>query len=294
MFILSFLIQPVTAEYVDLVLTYPQTVEKGQEVRITFELVNKSNDRLWDGTIMIEESFMNAYKPYIDYQTSSFKFSTLDPGNTFTNTFVLTFNEDIPIDEARFSISLKCGKGFCRGGCTPFFLDKTVTMRLTEKRAEAVINLDTDEFEAYRGETLEIPFVVQNIGEIQMTDVVVEIKGDILSDEKINIPFINPGKEASKVLKVSIDENIPKTAFTPIIVAKFQDGSGKEGMTYESIKINIAEKETIIDEPTESEITDENINENKSTTSGMFYFFLLLSIVAIVAVVVFLVYLFKR
>ena len=76
--ILSFIAHPILAEYVDLSLSYPENVEKGEETTITFEIINQSNERLWDGTIMIEESFMNKYKPYIqsksDYQNNPFKF----------------------------------------------------------------------------------------------------------------------------------------------------------------------------------------------------------------------------
>lgn len=135
--VLSFLVQPVMGEYVDIILSYPENVEKGEEIEITFEIINQSNDILWDGTILIEESFMNNYKPYIqsnrDYQTNPLKFSTVEPGESFKETFVLTFNRDIPLNEARFNIVLKCGKGPCRGGCRPFYMEKLVYMELLEK-----------------------------------------------------------------------------------------------------------------------------------------------------------------
>lgn len=295
--VLSFLVQPVMADYVDLELSYPRTVEKGEEIRITFELINESSDRLWDGTIMIEESFMNRYEPYIqssrDYQNNPFKFSIIEPRQSLKETFVLTFKEDFPLNEARFTIVLKCGKGSCRGGCKPFYLEKTVDIDLTEKRAEAVLRLDVDDFTVYGGETLEVPFVIENTGEIQMRDIKVEIRGDILSDEIINISYLNPKKEISDKIVVSIDENISKSLLNSIVVARFLDTSDKEGMLYENIIINVIEKEKV-EEPSTTVVNNDVIEEVKSQPATLFYFFLFLSIVAIIAVTIFLIYLFKR
>ena len=295
--VLSFLVHPVMGEYVDIVLSHPQNVEKGEEIEITFEIINQSNDMLWDGTILIQESFMKKYGPYIqsirDYQNNPIKFSTVEPGKIFKETFVLTFAKDIPLNEARFNIELKCGKGPCRGGCRPFYLEKLVYITLLEKRAEAVLELDVNEFTSYKGETLEIPFTLENIGEIQMENIKVEIKGDIESDEIINIPYLNPGEENSKILFVSIDENSSKTSFAPIVVARFREQYGKEGMVYKNITIEVVEKE-IIKETNTSEIDTDIPKETKNQPSLLFYFFLFLSIIAIVAVIIFLLYLFKR
>ena len=295
--VLSFIAQPVLAEYVDLSLTYPKTIEKGEEVRITFEIINQSNDRLWDGKITIEESFMDAYGRYIqserDYQNNPIKFSIIESGDRFKETFVLTFKEDIPLNEVKFDILLKCGKGQCKGGCTPFFLEKTVYIELTEKKAEAVLILDTKEFTAYSGETLEIPFTLENIGKLQMRDIEVEIKGDIVSDEIVKISYLNPEQETSKNILVSIGENASKTSLNSIVVVRFVDTLGKEGMTYQSILIKVIEKEKI-QGPDTSELNDEVSEETQSKTSSLVYFFAILSIVAIIAVIVFLRYLFKR
>jgi len=295
--VLSFLVQPVRGEYVDIILSYPENVEKGGEIEITFEIINQSNDMLWDGTILIEESFMNNYKPYIqsnrDYQTNPLKFSTVEPGERFKETFVLTFNRDIPLNEARFNIVLKCGKGPCRGGCRPFYMEKLVYMELLEKRAEAILKLDTNEFTAYKGETLEIPFTLENIGEIQMGNIKVEIKGDIVSDEIINIANLDPGIKISDRIIISINENNSKTSFNPIVIARFQEPSGKEGMIYENIVITVIEKQKV-QETNASEVNNEIIQEPLSQTPILLYFFLFLSIVAIIAVIIFLIYLFKR
>ena len=295
--IFSFAFQPVLAEYVDLSLTYPETIEKGEEVRITFEIINQSNDRLWDGKITIEESFMDAYGRYIqserDYQNNPIKFSIIESGDRFKETFVLTFKEDIPLNEVRFDILLKCGKGQCKGGCMPFFLEKTVYIKLTEKKAEAVLRFDTNEFTTYSGETLEIPFTLENIGKLQMKDITVEIKGDVVSDEIVKISYLNPEQETSKNILVSIDENTSKTSLNSIVVVRFADTLGKEGMTYKSILIKVIEKENI-QEPDTPEVNDGIIEETQSKTSSLVYFFVILSIVAIIAVIVFLKYLFKR
>jgi hypothetical protein len=285
------------AEYIDLSLSYPTNAEKGDEVRITFEIINQSNDRLWDGTIFIEESFMEKYGSFIeserDYQNNPFKFSMIEPGKSFKEEYVLSFKEDFPLKEAKFNIILKCGKGSCRGGCRPFYLEKTVTISLTEKRAEAVLKLDEDNFTSYRGDTLEIPFTLENTGNIQMTDIKVEIKGDISSDKTFNISYLNPGNEVSKELLISIDENISDVFLNPIILARFSDTSGREGMTYKNIKINVIEKEKIV-ESNASVITNEIIEAPEPKTSSLFYFFLFLSIVGIIAVIIFVLYLFKR
>lgn len=285
------------AEYVDLSLSYPTNSEKGKEVRITFEIINQSNDRLWDGTIIIEESFMKKYGSFIqsdrDYQNNPFKFSIVEPGDSFKETFVLSFKEDFPLSEARFNIILKCGKGACRGGCRPFYLEKQVTMALTEKRAEAVLKLDMDEFTAYKGDTLEVPFTIENIGNVQMRDIKVEIRGDIPSDETIEIAYLNPGNEISKGLFITIDENSSDVFLNPIILAKFSDISGNEGMAYKDIKITIIEKEEIL-ESNDSVITNEIIESPEPKTPFLFYFFLFLSIVGIIAVIIFVLYLFKR
>ncbi len=295
--VLSFLVQPVMGEYVDIILSYPENVEKGEEIEITFEIINQSNDILWDGTILIEESFMNNYKPYIqsnrDYQTNPLKFSTVEPGESFKETFVLTFNRDIPLNEARFNIVLKCGKGPCRGGCRPFYMEKLVYMELLEKRAEAVLKLDVNEFTSYKGETLEIPFTLENIGKIQMRNIKVEIKGDIVSDEIVNIANLDPGIKISDRISISIDENNSKTSFNPIVIARFQEPSGKEGMLYENIVITVIEKQEA-QETNASEFNNEINEESMPQTPILLYFFLFLSIVAIIAVIIFLIQLFKR
>lgn len=295
--ILCYIVQPVMAEYVDLSLSYPTNSEKGKEVRITFEIINQSNDRLWDGTIIIEESFMKKYGSFIqsdrDYQNNPFKFSIVEPGDSFKETFVLSFNEDFPLSEARFNIILKCGKGACRGGCRPFYLEKAVTMALTEKRAEAVLKLDVDDFTAYKGDALEVPFTIENIGNVQMRDIKVEIRGDIPSDEIIEIPYLNPGNEITKELFITIDENSSDLLLNPIILARFSDISGNEGMAYKDIKITIIEKEEIL-ESNDSVITKEIIESPELKTPFLFYFFLFLSIVGIIAVIIFVLYLFKR
>ncbi|HII95596.1 MAG TPA: hypothetical protein HA367_07680 [Candidatus Methanofastidiosum sp.] len=295
--VLSFLVQPVMGEYVDIILSYPENIEKGEEIEITFEIINQSNDMLWDGTILIEESFMNDYKPYIqsnrDYQTNPLKFSTVEPGKSFKETFVLAFNRDIPLNEARFNIVLKCGKGPCRGGCKPFYMEKLVYIGLLEKRAEAVLKLDVNEFTSYKGETLEIPFTLENIGKIQMKDIKVEIKGDIVSDEIVNIAYLNPGEEVSDRIIISIDENNSKTSFNPIVIAKFQEPSGKEGILYENIIITVTEKQKA-QETNASEVNNEINEESRLQPPILFYFFLFLSIVAIIAVIIFLIRLFKR
>jgi len=295
--ILSFVISPVAADYVDMTLSYPTNVEKGQEVRINFEVINRSNDMLWDGRITIDESFMDKYSAYIqsdrNYQTSPFGFSTVEPGKSFKETFVLTFKEDIPLKEVRFNIVLRCGKGPCRGGCRPFYLEKPVSVALLEERAEAILKLDTNEFTTYKGETLEIPFTLENSGKIQMNDIKVEIKGDILSDEILNIDYLSPGKEISDKIFVSIGENSSKTSFNPIFIARFEDPSGKEGMLYENIVVTVIEKQKA-QETNTSELNTDIPKEVKNKASFLFYFFLFLSIVAFIAVIIFLVYLFKR
>lgn len=295
--VLSFLVQPVMGEYVDITLSYPENVEKGEEIEITFEIINQSNDILWDGTILIEESFMNNYKPYIqsnrDYQTNPLKFSTVEPGESFKETFVLTFNRDIPLNEARFNIVLKCGKGPCRGGCRPFYMEKLVYIELLEQRAEAVLKLDVNKFTAYKGETLEIPFTLENIGKIQMRNIKVEIKGDIISDGIVNVANLDPGIKISDRIIISIDENNSKTSFNPIVIARFQEPSGKEGMLYENIVITVIEKQKV-QETNASEFNNEIIQEPLSQTPILLYFFLFLSIIAIIAVIIFLIHLFKR
>jgi ribosomal protein L19 len=208
-------------------------------------------------------------------------------------TFVLTFTEDIPLQQARFSIVLKCGKGACRGGCRPFYLEKPVEITIKEKRAEAILKLDANDFTTNRGETLEVPFKLENIGKIQMTNIKVEIKGNIVSDEIVNFAYLNPGEEVLDRISISIDEKDSRTSFNPIVIARFQDPTGKEGITYENIIINVIEKEKVEDLNT-TEANNEVIKEPKAQNPSPFYFFLSLSIVAIIAVILFLIRLFKR
>ncbi|MCC7571904.1 MAG: hypothetical protein KO464_00770 [Candidatus Methanofastidiosum sp.] len=294
--LLAFALQPVRGDYVDLILSYPENVDKGEEIQITFEIINQSNEMLWDGRISIEDSLMDKYKSDIqserDYQANPFRFSTVGPGKSFKETFVLTFSKDFPLNEASFNILLKCGKGPCRGGCKPFYLEKNVTVKLNKKRAEVVLKLDVNEFTSYRGETLEIPFTLENVGGLQIKNIKAEIKGDILSDNTVNISAINPQRAASGRLFVSIDENNSKTSFNPLVVIRFQDPEGREGVLYQNISINVIEKEKI-EESNASEVK-EITNEAKTPPSGIFYFFLLLSIFAVVLVIIFLMLLFKR
>ncbi|KYC46171.1 MAG: hypothetical protein APG12_00330 [Candidatus Methanofastidiosum methylothiophilum] len=295
--ILSFVISPVAGEYVDMTLSYPTTVEKGQEVRITFEIINQSNDMLWDGKITIDDSFMDKYKDYIisetEYQINPFKFSTVNAGKSYKETFVLKFKEDIPLNEAIFNIVLRCGKGPCRGGCAPFMLEKTVNIKFTEKRADAALTLEEKNFTAYRNSTLEIPFTLKNTGDIQIRHIEVEVKGDISSADIVRIPTLNPGTEISNKIIVSIDENISKTDLNPIVVLKFVDPDGRAGLIYENITIEVIENEKV-EEFNNAKIDTKVINEEKPATHFYLYIFLFLSIVAVILVIIFLLYLFKR
>lgn len=297
-FLLIILMQPVFAEYVDMNLTYPKESIKGEEVIIAFEIINNSNERLWDGKISIEDEFINKYKNYIhseiNYQNNPFQFSIVEPGGRLKESFIFSFDKEIPTDKAVFKIILKCGKGMCRGGCKPYYLEKTVSINLKEKRAEAIIKLDKNEFKIERGKKLEIPFIVKNIGDIQIRNITVELKGDIISDEAKKIPYINPRSDSSNVLLVSIDNNLSKTEINPIILVKFEDPNGNEGVIYKDIKINIFEK--IVKSETNISTNDNEKIEVKVKNSPplMFYFLISLSVVSMITVFVFVIYIIKR
>ncbi len=295
---LFLIIKPVMAEYIDISLSYPTTIEKGDEVSITFEIINKSNDRLWDGTIAIEEPFMSKYGSFVrinqDNQKYPFKFSIIEPGERVKKKFEITFEKDIPLKELKFNIVLKCGKGACRGGCRPFYLEKPITISIIEKRAEATLNLDVNEYSAYKGETIEVPFTVRNNGQIQITNAKVEVKGDLISDETVKIPFINSGDRISDKIRITIDNNSDKTQFNPLIILKFQDPTGKEVISYKTITVRVMEKENIL-ESNDSEIDSGNVNENVSKPPpSLFYFFVVLAVVAIIAFLIIIIYIFKR
>ena len=286
------------AEYIDISLSYPTTIEKGDEVSITFEIINKSNDRLWDGTIAIEEPFMSKYGSFVkinqDNQKYPFKFSIIEPGERVKKKFEITFEKDIPLKELKFNIVLKCGKGACRGGCRPFYLEKPITISIIEKRAEATLNLDVNEYSAYKGETIEVPFTVRNNGQIQITNAKVEVKGDLISDETVKIPFINSGDRISDKIRITIDNNSDKTQFNPLIILKFQDPTGKEVISYKTITVRVMEKENIL-ESNDSEIDSGNVNENvNKPPPSLFYFFVVLAVVAIIAFLIIIIYIFKR
>ena len=286
------------AEYIDISLSYPTTIEKGDEISITFEIINKSNDRLWDGTIAIEEPFMSKYGSFVrinqDNQKYPFKFSIIEPGERVKKKFEITFEKDIPLKELKFNIVLKCGKGACRGGCRPFYLEKPITISIIEKRAEATLNLDVNEYSAYKGETIEVPFTVRNNGQIQITNAKVEVKGDLISDETVKIPFINSGDRISDKIRITIDNNSDKTQFNPLIILKFQDPTGKEVISYKTITVRVMEKENIL-ESNDSEIDSGNVNENvNKPPPSLFYFFVVLAVVAIIAFLIIIIYIFKR
>ncbi len=286
------------AEYIDISLSYPTTIEKGDEISITFEIINKSNDRLWDGTIAIEEPFMSKYGSFVrinqDNQKYPFKFSIIEPGERVKKKFEITFEKDIPLKELKFNIVLKCGKGACRGGCRPFYLEKPITISIIEKRAEATLNLDVNEYSAYKGETIEVPFTVRNNGQIQITNAKVEVKGDLISDETVKIPFINSGDRISDKIRITIDNNSDKTQFNPLIILKFQDPTGKEVISYKTIAVRVMEKENIL-ESNDSEIDSGNVNENvNKPPPSLFYFFVVLAVVAIIAFLIIIIYIFKR
>ena len=295
---LFLIIKPVMAEYIDISLSYPTTIEKGDEISITFEIINKSNDRLWDGTIAIEEPFMSKYGSFVrinqDNQKYPFKFSIIEPGERVKKKFEITFEKDIPLKELKFNIVLKCGKGACRGGCRPFYLEKPITISIIEKRAEATLNLDVNEYSAYKGETIEVPFTVRNNGQIQITNAKVEVKGDLISDETVKIPFINSGDRISDKIRITIDNNSDKTQFNPLIILKFQDPTGKEVISYKTITVRVMEKENIL-ESNDSEIDSGNVNENvNKPPPSLFYFFVVLAVVAIIAFLIVIIYIFKR
>ncbi|KYC54793.1 MAG: hypothetical protein APG08_00654 [Candidatus Methanofastidiosum methylothiophilum] len=295
---LFLIIKPVMAEYIDISLSYPTTIEKGDEISITFEIINKSNDRLWDGTIAIEEPFMSKYGSFVkinqDNQKYPFKFSIIEPGERVKKKFEITFEKDIPLKELKFNIVLKCGKGACRGGCRPFYLEKPITISIIEKRAEATLNLDVNEYSAYKGETIEVPFTVRNNGQIQITNAKVEVKGDFISNETVKIPFINSGDRISDKIRITIDNNSDKTQFNPLIILKFQDPTGKEVISYKTITVRVMEKENIL-ESNDSEIDSGNVNENvNKPPPSLFYFFVVLAVVAIIAFLIIIIYIFKR
>lgn len=294
--VISFLIQPVLAENVDLRLTYPETVEKGESIRISFEILNPTS-MLWDGTVTIDEAFMNIYGPYIetaiDYQRNPFQFSMLNPRQGFKGTFVLTFKEDIPLDEVNFTVSLRCGIGVCRSGCRPYFTERSVNINLTQKEIEANLKLDSKEYSVYSGETLEIPFVIENVGDLQMRNLTVELQGDIFSEETINISHINPGRSYSDKIIVLIDETVSKTLFTSKVIVNCQDIKGIEGTLYENITINVLEKEEERKEEI-NYIEEEPIEDIKQPVNLLLYFFIFLGVVSVVAVGIFITYLFKK
>ncbi len=296
--VISFVIQPVFAQNVDLRLTYPETVEKGERVRIDFEVVNP-NDILWDGTVTIDESFMNTYAAYIeserDYRRNPFQFSRLDPGRNFKGTFVLIFKENIPLDEVNFSIFLKCGIGPCRAGCRPYFKESSVNIQFfIEKEIEANLKLDSKQFSVYTGETLEVPFTIENVGDIQMRNITVDLEGDLLAEETINISHINPGRSYTNKLVVLIDENVSITSFSSKIVVKYQDIDGVEGAIYENIDIDVLEKkEEKVEDINEIE-EEEAIEDVRPPTNGLLYFFIFFGVIAVVAVGVFIMYLFRK
>jgi len=290
--LMMFITNPVSAEYVDLTLAYPREANYGEEIVITFELINNSNDRLWDGTIAIEDSFLNQYKDYIKSETNSFKFSIVEPGGRIKESFVLTFVEGMPLDKAAFSIVLKCGKGMCRGGCTPFYMEKMVNINLNEERAEAAIILDNKNITVTKGETIEMPFSIKNTGNIPIKEVTVELKGEVVSDSKVNISYISPGTEASGKLVVTIDDNTSPKSYNPIIIANFKDINENKGVVYENIKIDVVEKGI----PTESNnfTVDEETNELRNSRPLLFYVLIGLSVLSILLVAGFVLYVYKR
>lgn len=290
--LMMFITNPISAEYVDLTLSYPREANYGEEIVITFELINNSNDRLWDGTIAIEDSFLNQYKDYIKSETNSFKFSIVEPGESIKESFVLTFVEGIPVDKATFNIVLKCGKGMCRGGCTPFYMEKMVNINLNEERAEAAIILDNKNITVAKGETIEVPFSIKNTGNIPIKEVTVELKGEVISDSKVNISFISPGTEASGKLVLTIDGNTSPRSYNPIIIANFKDINENKGIVYENIKIDVVEKGI----PTESNnsTVDEETNELRNSRPLLFYVLIGLSVLSILLVAGFVLYVYKR
>ena len=290
--LMMFITNPVSAEYVDLTLAYPREANYGEEIVITFELINNSNDRLWDGTIAIDDSFLNQYKDYIKSETNSFKFSIVEPGESIKESFVLTFVGGMPIDKATFNIILKCGKGMCRGGCTPFYMEKMVNINLNKEMAEAAILLDNKNITVTKGQTIEMPFSIKNTGNIPIKDVTVELKGEVVSDSKVNISFISPGTEASGKLVLTIDDNTSPRSYNPIIIANFKDINENKGVVYENIKIDIVEKEI----PTESNNSnvDEETNELRNSRPLLFYVLIGLSVLSILLVAGFVLYVYKR
>ncbi|HNV93524.1 MAG TPA: CARDB domain-containing protein, partial [Methanofastidiosum sp.] len=217
-----------------------------------------------------------------------------EPGERVKKKFEITFEKDIPLKELKFNIVLKCGKGACRGGCRPFYLEKPITISIIEKRAEATLNLDVNEYSAYKGETIEVPFTVRNNGQIQITNAKVEVKGDFISNETVKIPFINSGDRISDKIRITIDNNSDKTQFNPLIILKFQDPTGKEVISYKTITVRVMEKENIL-ESNDSEIDSGNVNENvNKPPPSLFYFFVVLAVVAIIAFLIIIIYIFKR
>ena len=229
-----------------------------------------------------------------DNQKYPFKFSIIEPGERVKKKFEITFEKDIPLKELKFNIVLKCGKGACRGGCRPFYLEKPITISIIEKRVEATLNLDVNEYSAYKGETIEVPFTVRNNGQIQITNAKVEVKGDFISNETVKIPFINSGDRISDKIRITIDNNSDKTQFNPLIILKFQDPTGKEVISYKTITVRVMEKENIL-ESNDSEIDSGNVNENvNKPPPSLFYFFVVLAVVAIIAFLIIIIYIFKR
>lgn len=271
---------------VDIILGYPEEVQLNKEFDIKFEIFNNSNDRIWDAEITIEKDFINKYGEYINsntnYSSNPFKYVVLGPGYKVNDTFKLTFKDDFPEDKVTFNIIFEGKKGSCRCSSTALYIKKQVTINV-QKKIQATITLKKDSFEVYSGETLEIPLIIKNTGDIKINNVLVYLLDEKLSSEKLEKSLLKVGEEHSCTLIVPTNEEHENKSFNPSIILSFKDSTGKEIKIIKQTSIKVNNKIQNIEEKI---IKNEGKEEKNITFVNINHILLLVPLVSLIVIMI--------
>ncbi len=280
---------------IELFLDHPQQIELNKDFNINFEVFNNSNDRLWDATITIEKEFMDKYGKYIksnrNYSSNPFRYVVIGPGYKMNDTFTLSLSENFPEDEVKFNIIVEGKKGACRCDSNAIYLKQEVNLKTFFNKTQATLIIEKKYFEVLNGDTLNIPVSVNNTGDVLISNVTIEFKGEELPNKTIEISYVQPGKVSSDIISLPIDTKVIGQNMNHSVVMRYKDQNGNDINTQEIITIKVNEKTIENEEIKESVILGESKENNKSNTN---YLIIIIPVVSVLLIILSYLIIIKR
>lgn len=271
---------------IELFLDHPQQIELNKDFNINFEVFNNSNDRLWDATITIEKEFMDKYGKYIksnrNYSSNPFRYVVIGPGYRMNDTFTLSLSENFPEEEVKFNIIVEGKKGACRCDSNAIYLKQDVNLKTFFNKTQAALILEKKYFEVLNGDTLNIPVSVNNTGDVLISNVTIEFKGEDLPNKTIEISYVQPGKVSSDIISLLIDTKVIGQNMNHSVVMRYKDQNGNDINTQEIITIKVNEKTNVNEEIKEPVIVEETTENIKFNTN---YLIIIIPVVSVLLII---------